>query len=737
MSTTCSMPCLVFDYSDTKHTMSQTPTTTTTAKRVRNSNSHDASTNMLPEEMLVEIFSRLPAKSVRRFRCLSRSWAATLTSGPFVDLHLHQANHRPIPKVFATTAHLSAKNWSVEVLTKPCHGLVLLHRPPHGHCVYNPSTGELLPLPEREKRTGVSYGLGYCPATMEYKVVRLFIYGNSTPRCEVFTLDVSAHWSAVAQKPPWSASAARSPAVFCDGYLHFLIRKGGGIGTSIATLDIGDETFGSLTVPPAVAQDTVGQAELTVLDGCLCLCVFGDCCRSRSDVDPYCIWRLACREAGRWEKLYRVLEPRVAWPKADLLRLHWISPLEVYRAGNGRKKIVFATEEGVLAFDLEDVGGGAPEMLVSPVEATGDSSDGATISCRAVGLLEESLVPVGRTSEEIVYSSPRMKAWSDVLKWMPTRSVVALIRVCKEWRAVINSARFAETHALYANLGKSHRIELVDAHPLFDVPFYPLEFCERVEDEMMPFLFDRAISSVVCSKPCNGLILVSYIRYTSDTEGSCLHFLCNPSREYSSRIYPDQVDAHDSSLAIGSLELGYDPRTNKHVLVHLVCYDKGSRDYQLECYIKLTDTTTSWISISPPPRPVNDMRPAYAEGNSTGWYILNLGQSHRSYWRLMLAHENSRGANAIDVWTLEGCLWTMGYRIDLRESQQMYSSDETTLLAVDPEDGRILLSTGKALGYYDPETRALETIYHLGEHLQHMEFSPTLCQESLFRPRPE
>jgi hypothetical protein len=62
-----------------------------------------------------------------------------------------------------------------------------------------------------------------------------------------------------------------------------------------------------------------------------------------------------------------------------LLRLHWVSPLEVYRAGNGRTKIVFATEEGVLAFDLEDAGGGAPEMLVSPAEATGDSSDGATI----------------------------------------------------------------------------------------------------------------------------------------------------------------------------------------------------------------------------------------------------------------------------------------------------------------------------------------------------------------------
>jgi F-box interacting protein len=382
-----------------------------------------------------------------------------------------------------------------------------------------------------------------------------------------------------------------------------------------------------------------------------------------------------------------------------------------------------------------------------------------------VGLLEESLVPVGRKSEEIVYSSPWRKAWSDVLKWLPTRSVVASIRVCKEWRAVINNARFAETHALHANLGKSHRIQLVDAYPLFDVSYHPLEFCERVEDKMMPFLFDRAISSVVCSKPCNGLILVSYIRYTSDTEGSCSHFLCNPSREYYSRIYPDQVDADDSSLSIARVGLAYDPRRNKHVLVRLVCYDKGSRDYQPECYIKLTDTT-SWISISPPPRPVNDLRPAYAHGKLYWMVDSQLGTKSSELLALDVGTRefevlrgppcrrdritsivelqgnicilcSDRGANAIDVWTLEGGLWTMGYRIDLRESQQMYSSDETTLLAVDPEDGRILLSTGKALGYYDPETRALETIYRLGEHLQDMEFAPALCQESLLRPRLE
>ena len=64
-------------------------------------------------------------------------------------------------------------------------------------------------------------------------------------------------------------------------------------------------------------------------------------------------------------------------------------------------------------------------------------------------------------------------------------------------------------------------------------------------------------------------------------------------------------------------------------------------------------------------------------------------------------------ANAIDVWTLRGGLWSIWYRIELRGHEHMYSSHETTLLALDPKDGRILLSTGRALGYYDPKTMEL------------------------------
>uniref|UniRef100_A0A0D9XKR7 Uncharacterized protein n=1 Tax=Leersia perrieri TaxID=77586 RepID=A0A0D9XKR7_9ORYZ len=61
-------------------------------------------------------------------------------------------------------------------------------------------------------------------------------------------------------------------------------------------------------------------------------------------------------------------------------------------------------------------------------------------------------------------------------------------------------------------------------------------------------------------------------------------------------------------------------------------------------------------------------------------------------------------------------------------------------MTVDPVDGRILINTGTLLGYYDPKTLMLETIYSVdilqdGDGLKYR-FCPVICQESLICPIP-
>jgi hypothetical protein len=93
------------------------------------------------------------------------------------------------------------------------------------------------------------------------------------------------------------------------------------------------------------------------------------------------------------------------------------------------------------------------------------------------------------------------------------------------------------------------------------------------------------------------------------------------------------------------------------------------------------------------------------------------------------------GKNVIDLWMMKDGdgAWCVEYRIDLDKFSPEYSSLQTKLMCTDPTDGRILLNTGRSLGYYDPKTAALQIIYTLGEQEGDLGF-PVIVQDSLVRP---
>lgn len=96
---------------------------------------------------------------------------------------------------------------------------------------------------------------------------------------------------------------------------------------------------------------------------------------------------------------------------------------------------------------------------------------------------------------------------------------------------------------------------------------------------------------------------------------------------------------------------------------------------------------------------------------------------------------SDQSMNVIDIWMMKGIgTWFMEYHIELKEFSPEYLSEKTTPLAVDPKDGRILLNTGWSLGYYDPKTAALETIYTVGMPEHNYKFCPNICDESLVCP---
>ena len=146
---------------------------------------------VLADHLVEEILARLPAKQVFRLRCLSRAWAATLSSAGFEDLHLRAANLHGGPRILCMMEEAEEERLKVlpssldgpggapfldapriitgychpqlitpdmeevpdyrrgpHLTTQQCRGLVILELDPWLFLVCNPSTGQIATLPQ-------------------------------------------------------------------------------------------------------------------------------------------------------------------------------------------------------------------------------------------------------------------------------------------------------------------------------------------------------------------------------------------------------------------------------------------------------------------------------------------------------------------------------------------------------------------------------------------------------------
>ncbi|CAA7018410.1 unnamed protein product [Microthlaspi erraticum] len=153
----------------------------------------------IPIDLLISIFTKLPAKSVAKSRCVSKQWGSLLRRRDFTDLYLKMSSARPsllftfklngkflffsapqplnphqdsAPLVAVRHMSFDTDDWSRGIAyAQPVRGFLCSKE--KNPLVVNPTTGQCITLPTVASNfSGTSY-LGYDPISKLFKVLRV------------------------------------------------------------------------------------------------------------------------------------------------------------------------------------------------------------------------------------------------------------------------------------------------------------------------------------------------------------------------------------------------------------------------------------------------------------------------------------------------------------------------------------------------------------------------------------
>ncbi|CAA7042835.1 unnamed protein product [Microthlaspi erraticum] len=247
----------------------------------------------IPVDLLIEIFSRLPRKSIDRFRCVSKFWGCILRRPDFTELFLTKSSTRPrlfftvkadgklffysspqpqnpndSSTLLATRYHASFPEYFPSDTCSTVYGLALLqHYNGKLRVICNPITGEFLTLPKlllknknevkakgksnhttRERIAIIS--LGYDPINKQFKVLCMTSSLDERPNTyQVLTLESGKRlWRKMECK--FHFSFMRNSRVGNEICINGVLYLGATIGKSsvIVCFDVRSEEFGFINL---------------------------------------------------------------------------------------------------------------------------------------------------------------------------------------------------------------------------------------------------------------------------------------------------------------------------------------------------------------------------------------------------------------------------------------------------------------------------------------------------------
>ncbi|XP_027119956.1 F-box/kelch-repeat protein At3g23880 isoform X1 [Coffea arabica] len=270
--------------------------------------------NNIPDELIFEILSRLPVKSLLRFRCVSKSWLSLISSSEFIKAHLekslneHDYNRHKLlfisDRIFKNCSLNPALNasktpsteTSANIVDNPmrfnrgslpyivgsCNGLVCIKSPRNRLYFWNPATRKSKRLPKFGSKTVHNnwwdslfcYGFGYDESNEDYKVVGVSfvnvsdVFGTEI-RVKVYSLKGNS-WRRIQED--FKVGDMDEYGCFANGKLHWVSNRipGSDDVRKIISFDLASEAFGEVEKP----EQWMGFSSdwnLHVLDGHLSL----------------------------------------------------------------------------------------------------------------------------------------------------------------------------------------------------------------------------------------------------------------------------------------------------------------------------------------------------------------------------------------------------------------------------------------------------------------------------------
>ncbi|KAJ0770212.1 putative F-box domain-containing protein [Helianthus annuus] len=284
----------------------------------------------IPSEVIEDILTSLPVKSILRFKSVSKPWLSLISTPSFTKLHFTRSTRTALfisaydhstrqqhllsaPRDGGPVSHLlTIDDASVHDITEAQHlnGLVLFSSvklfSAYNHdkaFLLNPSTHKFFKLPDPciDRKGRVSYLFGFDESRNEHKVLMIRQLRNPTTyEIRIFSMSTYS-WRKIDAEPPVGFSWDRlgvyiNISVCVNSVIHLMCR--GDLSFPILAFDLRTEMFSVINTPQVSTPDE--DPCIIKINGCISV-VFFDYNRVMENNEMH-IWILQDYENHVWVK---------------------------------------------------------------------------------------------------------------------------------------------------------------------------------------------------------------------------------------------------------------------------------------------------------------------------------------------------------------------------------------------------------------------------------------------------